>query len=434
MIFQTLYYLVDLYFVARLGGTAIAGVSAAGSIAFIVMALTQVLGVGTMVLISHAAGRKDQADANLIYNQSLAMAAVCGALTLVLGFALARLYLGTVTADAATLDASVEYLKWFMPGMGLQFALVSMGSALRGTGIAKPTMIVQMVSVLLNAALAPVLIAGVGTGRPMGVAGAGLASTIAIAAGVTLMVVYFERLEKYVRYERALIRPRLAVWNRVLKVGLPAGGEFALLFLYGAVVYYCTRVFGPDAQAGFGVGSRVMQAVFLPAMAVAFAAAPVAGQNFGAGRHDRTRRTFFVATMIGSAIMLVLTLLVQLEAERMVGFFAQDAAVASVASTFLHFISINFIASGVIFTCSSMFQALGNTVPSVVSSASRLVTFAVPAMYMSMRPGFELRHLWTLSVLTTTGQVLVSLVLLRREFRRRLATSAAPLAPSPASA
>ena len=94
MIFQTLYYLVDLYFVARLGGTAIAGVSAAGNIQFIILALTQVLGVGTMVLVSHASGRKDRDDANLIYNQSLVIAALLAAFTLVAGFGLARWYLG----------------------------------------------------------------------------------------------------------------------------------------------------------------------------------------------------------------------------------------------------------------------------------------------------------------------------------------------------
>jgi putative MATE family efflux protein len=434
MVFQTLYYLVDLYFVARLGGTAIAGVSAAGNVAFIVMALTQVLGVGTMVLISHAAGRKDRDDANLIYNQSLLMAALCGALTLIGGFGLSRWYLGTITADAATLEAGMTYLRWFIPGMALQFALISMGSALRGTGIAKPTMVVQMLTVLINAVLAPVLIAGVGTGRPMGVAGAGLATSIAVVVGVVLMFIYFERLEQFVRFDAAMFRPRPEVWRRVLRIGLPAGGEFALMFLYMAVVYYSIRAFGPEAQAGFGVGGRVMQAVFLPAMAVAFAAAPVAGQNFGAGLHERTRKTFTTAAVIGTSIMLLLMVLIQLEAEWMVGLFTRDAAVVSVASTFLHIISFNFVATGVIFTCSSMFQALGNTVPSVVSSATRLVTFAIPAVYLSSRPGFQIRHIWFLSVATVALQLVISLLLLRREFRRRLAPAPAPLAPSPVSA
>ena len=71
MVFQTAYYFIDLYFVGRLGDAAIAGVAAAGNLQFIVIALTQVLGVGTMVLISHAAGRKDRADANVVFNQSV---------------------------------------------------------------------------------------------------------------------------------------------------------------------------------------------------------------------------------------------------------------------------------------------------------------------------------------------------------------------------
>src|SRR5437762_13999630 len=86
MLLQTLYYIVDLYFVARLGDAALAGVSAAGNVFFIVLALTQMLGVGTVALISHAVGRKDRADANHIFNQSVVLAAVCTLVTLVGGY------------------------------------------------------------------------------------------------------------------------------------------------------------------------------------------------------------------------------------------------------------------------------------------------------------------------------------------------------------
>jgi len=434
MIFQTMYVLIDLYFVARLGGTAIAGVSAAGNVQFLIMALTQVLGVGTMVLVSHAAGRKDREDANLIYNQGLLMSAVLGVFTFIFGFWIAPAYLGTISADAATVEAGLTYLRWFTPGMALQFALVSMGSALRGTGIAKPTMVVQVLTVVLNAILAPVLIAGVGTGRPMGVAGAGLASSIAVVVGVVLMFIYFERLEKFVRFDAAMFRPRMTAWARILKIGLPAGGEFGLMFVYMAIVYWTIRGFGAEAQAGFGLGGRVMQAVFLPAMAVAFAAAPIAGQNFGAGLHDRTRKAFVSAAMIGTGVMLVLMIIVQLEAEAMVRFFTKDVGVQNIATGFLHIISWNFVATGVIFTCSGMFQALGNTVPSVISSATRIVTFGIPALWLSTRPGFQIRQIWMLSVATVAVQLVVSLLLVRREFRKRLAPPAPELSPSPASA
>src|SRR5262245_21571506 len=173
MLAQTLYFLIDLYFVAQLGDAALAGVGAAGIGMFVVMALTQTLGVGTMALVAQAVGRKDHADADLVFNQALSLALFCTAGTLVGGYALAGGYMETVGADSATMAAGTTYLYWFMPGLALQYVNVVLISGLRGTGVVQPTMVVQIVTVLLNALLAPILIAGWLTGRPMGVAGAG---------------------------------------------------------------------------------------------------------------------------------------------------------------------------------------------------------------------------------------------------------------------
>ncbi|HTA66336.1 MAG TPA: MATE family efflux transporter [Xanthomonadaceae bacterium] len=420
MLFQALYVLVDLYFVSHIGDTAIAGVASAGNVSFIVMALTQMLGVGTVALIAQAVGRKDRNDANLIFNQSLLLAAVCAAITLVLGYGLSGFYMSHLGANAATAQAGEAYLRWYLPGLALQFAIITMGSALRGTGIIMPGMIVQMATVVINALLAPVLIAGWLTGKPFGVAGAGMATSIAVAAGVVMLLFYFLRMEKYVGFDRSQMHARLAVWKRILVIGLPAGGEFALMFVIVGVVYFIIRDFGAAAQAGYGVGSRVMQSIFLPAMAVAFATAPIAGQNVGAGHHDRVRETFRSAALMSSLLMLLLTLMCQWQPEWFIRFFTSDPAVVAVGSQFLQIISWNFVASGIIFTCSGIFQALGNTVPSLLSSASRLITFALPGLLLSMRPGFELKHLWYLSVATVALQACTSLWLLRGQFQRRL--------------
>jgi len=428
MLFQTLYVLVDLYFVAQLGDAAIAGVATAGNLQFIIMAATQVLGVGTMALIAQAAGRKDQADANLVFNQSLVLAMIAMVVTLVGGAFAIGPYMASVGADARTADAGAEYLRWFLPGLALQFALIAMGAALRGTGINKPSLIVQMLTVLLNALLAPILIAGWLTGKPLGIAGAGLATSVAVAFGVVLMWLYFHKLEKFVAIDRKLLGARVDVWKRILKIGLPPGGEFALMFCYLAIIYWVIRHFGAQAQAGFGVGSRVMQAIFLPAMAVAFATAPIAGQNVGGGKLDRVRETFKASIILGSTIMIVLTLICQLKPEWFVHFFTKDEAVLAVAATFLHIISWNFVAQGIIFTCSGMFQALGNTLPGLMSSATRLVTFAIPALWLSTRPGFELKQLWFLSVATVTLQAMTSLFLLWRQFQQRLVAKPAAAA------
>jgi putative MATE family efflux protein len=203
MLMQTLYYLVDLYFVGQLGDAALAGVGAAGNVMMIIIAFTQVLGVGTVALIAQAVGRRDATDANHVFNQSLSITALLVVLTLAAGYLFTGHYLGVVAADDATITAGRSYLYWFLPGMALQFPMVAMSSALRGTGIVKPTMIVQMATVLLNVVLAPVLIAGWGTRLALGVAGAGLASTISVAAGVLLLFLYFRRLEKYVAFDPA---------------------------------------------------------------------------------------------------------------------------------------------------------------------------------------------------------------------------------------
>jgi putative MATE family efflux protein len=428
MIFQTLYYLVDLYFVAHLGDVAIAGVSTASNAVFLVFALTQVLSVGTVALISQAVGRKDQPEANLIFNQSLVLSALCGLITLVGGYALTGSYMRSVGADEATALAGSTFLYWFLPGLALQFALVAMGSALRGTGIVQPTMVVQVVTVVLNIVLAPVLIAGWGTGHPMGVAGAALASTVATCFAVVMLGMYFFRLEKYVSFHREQWRPRLASWRRMLGIGLPAGGEFLLMFVYIGVIYWCIRNFGSVAQAGFGVGSRVMQAIFLPAMAVAFAAGPIAGQNFGARQSERVRETFRKTAGISVLIMGTLTLLAQWRPDLMVAGFTDDPEVREVGATFLRLQSWNFVAQAFIFTASSLFQGLGDTRPALLGTATRLITFVGPAIWLSSQPFFRIEHIWYLSIATVTLQALASWGLVTWYMRRRLASIAPAVA------
>jgi putative MATE family efflux protein len=425
MVGQTLYYLVDLYFVSALGPQAIAGVGAAGNITFIVLALTQILNVGTVALISHAAGRKDQSDANLVFNQSLTLSAVIGAFVIVGGYLLTRPYLNLVGADSGTRQAGVTYLYWYLPGLALQFAMVSMGAALRGTGIVRPTMIVQVLTVLLNVVLAPVLIAGWGTGHALGVAGAGLASTIAIIAAVVMLTMYFERLEKYVGFHARQWQPRLDYWKRILNIGLPAGGEFVVMFLLMALTYWLIRGFGSDAQAAYGIGSRVTQAIFLPAMAIAFSVAPVAGQNFGARHGTRVRATFRSAVLLETAIMTLITALCQIAPAALIAAFSHDSQVIAVGAVFLRIISWNFIGSGIIFTCSGMFQAMGNTWPALMSGASRLFIFGIPAVWLSRQPGFTLREVWVTSVVTVVLQAVLSVTLVLFEMRNKLAFPAA---------
>jgi putative MATE family efflux protein len=254
----------------------------------------------------------------------------------------------------------------------------------------------------------------------MGVAGAGLASSLAIGVGVLLMLYYFLRLESYVALDRSQLVPRPAVLRSMLRIGVPSGGEFFLLFIYTATIYWLIRPFGTEAQAGFGIGMRVMQSVFLPAMALSFAVPAVAGQNFGARLPDRVRDTLRQALILECGLMLALAVMCHLIPQTLVGAFTGDPRVAEVGANFLQTISTNFVAMGFVLACSGMFQAMGNTWPGLLSSATRLVTFILPALYLSRQPGFALQQVWNLSVATVILQAVVSGLLVRSQLRQRL--------------
>jgi putative MATE family efflux protein len=362
----------------------------------------------------------------LVFNQAQLLSMVVAVIFLAFGLLLRDWYVVQQSADPATARLAAEYLLWFIPAMALQFAVVAMGAALRGIGNFKPGMIVQTATVIINIVLAPILIFGWGTGVVMGVAGAAVATLIAVVVGVVWLATYFLPKDAFLRFVRRDMRPQLSLWAAMLKIGLPAGAEFALMAVYLFIVYRIAAPFGAAAQAGFGIGMRVVQALFMPVVALGFAVAPVAGQNVGARLGARVKDVFRSACMMVSVYMFVAAVICNIAPAAFVRVFSDDTQVVTVGDEYLRIISWNFIASGLVFVSSSMFQALGNTVPSLVASFSRLLIVAVPAVWFAQWPNFQLRWIWYLSVVAILMQLGIILLLLKREFRVRF--------PAPATA
>jgi Na+-driven multidrug efflux pump len=252
------------------------------------------------------------------------------------------------------------------------------------------------------------------------VAGAAIATFIAIVIGVAWLTLYFLPATSYLKFAARDWTPRLDLWRAILKIGLPAGAEFALIAVYLVVVYTVSQPFGAAAQAGFGIGMRIVQACFLPVVALGFAVAPVAGQNFGARLPHRVRGTFRSAAMLAGLAMLMLTLLVEFAAVPMIRIFSSDPSAIDVSVEYLRIVAWNFIPSGIVFVSSSMFQAMGNTLPSFLASFARILLVSVPVLLLATTPGFSLTWVWYLSVMSTVVQMLMALLFLRREFRARL--------------
>ena len=429
MVFQTLYFLVDLYWVGHLGKEAIAAVGVAGNLQFIVLAISQMLGVGATTLVSHAAGQRDQPRALLVFNQAQILSMVVAVIFLAAALLVRDWYVQQQAADLLTAQMAKDYLTWYIPAMALQFAIVAMGAALRGIGNFKPGMVVQTTTVIINIVLAPILIFGWGTGRPMGVIGAAIATLIAVVVGVGWLATYFMPRDAFLRFVRRDMHPQLPLWWAMLRIGLPAGAEFALMAVYLFIVYRIAAPFGAAAQAGFGIGMRVVQALFMPIVALGFAVAPVAGQNVGARLPLRVKDVFRSACMMAASYMFVAAIVCNIAPAAMVAVFSPDRDVIATGDEYLRIISWNFIASGLVFVTSSMFQALGNTVPSLLASFSRIGVIAIPAVWLAQFPGFQLRWIWYLSVIAILLQLTVILLLLKREFRIKFG---APLTASAA--
>jgi putative MATE family efflux protein len=418
MLGQALYLLADMYWVGRLGRESVAAVGLAANLMALALALTQMMGVGTTTLISHAAGVKNQDRARLVFNQSFVLSIAGGGTLCLLGFLLRHAYCAALAATPETVRLGTTYLAWFVPALFLQFPLISMGAALRGAGVVKPTVAVLVLTVLVNLVLAPILIFGWGTGHPFGVRGAAMATFFALVLGVAGMLGYFVVREKYLAFDMSGMRPDFALWREVFRIGLPAGAELGILGFYLIIVYAAIRHFGAAGQGGFAIGARIMQSLILPAVAVGMANAPIVGQNFSAKHATRIRDSFWAACGVGSVVMLLLTALCQTRAVSLVSLFSKQDDIVAVAAGYLRLISLTFLATGLIFACTSVFQGLGNTRPPFVSSVIRLFVFAVPVLLLLSR--LTLQDIWIISAGSIWVQAIANVWFLRREFRIKL--------------
>lgn len=434
MLVSVAHQLITLYFISDIGAHAIAGVSTAGNVGYIVSALGQVLNVGISALVAQSAGRKDFRDISVLHNQSLVLACVSGLSIVFLLFLFTPLYMRALTTDDAVVQAGVEFIWWASPGFGLLFFVMTINATLRGLGLTVAPMAIGVLIIIGDAVFAFLLIPGHAFIPAFGLAGAGAASTLSIAVGLVVLWIYFHRTEPNVITSRSLQQPRRDVWRRIFDIGLPAGAELVLMFLSIAVIYAVIRDQGAQTQAGFGIGFRVLQTVLLPAVAIAFTAGPLTGQNFGAQNTARVREVFRTTATIVIVVTLVTSALVQWQTRVLLSPFDADAATLDTATLFLELMSWTFVAQGLVYTCGFMFQGLGNTRPALVSAATRFVVFSVPAVLLSQRADFRADQVWYLLTASVAVQALVSLWLLQVEFKRKLRPASHPLQTDVANA
>ncbi|UUZ56480.1 hypothetical protein LP419_15580 [Massilia sp. H-1] len=208
--------------------------------------------MGTVALTSHAVGRQDDAAASDVFYQSLLIGCGAALVTLLAGYAIMMTTCARSRPMPASAGLGATYLYWYLPGMALQFVLTALGSSLRRGR--PPCSSSYHDGPAAHGGDQHRAGAGPdhrwGTGHPMGVVGAALASTVSVTAGALLLLRYCMRHQSFMRIDLARLRPRLATWGSILKIGLlRRGGEYLLMFAFSAFVYLMLRDFGAAAQA-----------------------------------------------------------------------------------------------------------------------------------------------------------------------------------------
>jgi len=417
MVMFTVYLMVDLYFVGRLGPEAVAAVSISGNAFFIHLGFSTILGTGGMALIAQAFGRKDYDYAARVFKQCILLALMVGVVEAAVGLMIAPAYIKFFGGSGKSLEWGIQYFQIFVISFLFMILLYTIGNCYRGMGNTKTPMIIMLQANLMNIALDPILIFG-WLGLPaLGVRGAALASVISQIYALSIYG-YFIFIKGAHIDIKGKWQLNLGIIRQSLYIGVPSGLNHFLLAANLLITFRVISHYGTAALASIGIGFRILQAIYIPVIAVASAMAAIVGQNFGANKYRRINGTFARAWLIATLFMLFCTAICQAFPAYLIGMFSDDPAVIRFGVTYLKIFSLGFVMVGTIMITSAVFQGLGKTYPSLVGAALDNVLFAGLVFTLPVYFSWGIQSIWWIKLTTAIIEMAVVAVWLMGELQR----------------
>jgi putative MATE family efflux protein len=430
MVVFTLYLLIDLYFVGRLGPHAVAAVSISSNAFFVVFGLNFVLGTGGMALIAQAFGKKDFESAGKVFQQSIVLCLIIGAVVVALGLAIARPYISFFGGVGDSFEWGVGYFRIFSIYSFFMLLVHVVMACYRGMGDTKTPMLISLQSIGINIALDPVLIFGLLGFPRLGVEGAAIATLV---SQLYSLVVYYYLI--FIKGSHLHLtgswRPDPAIIKKSLAIGTPAGFTYFLLAFNLLITYRVISPYGTAALASLGIGFRILQCIYIPVVAVTSAMAAMIGQNFGAEHYGRISKTLRTGLWISSIIMLMGAIVCQLFPTSLLSVFSDDPEVIEYGLSYLTVMSLGTIMVGVIMATSSAFQGLGKTYPTFVGAVIDNALFACLVFTLPSLFGWGIDSVWWLKLFTGFVEMLIVAVWLNRELVRIRPKKALEVSPVP---
>ncbi|MBU8922366.1 MAG: MATE family efflux transporter [Bacteroidales bacterium] len=374
--------LTDTFFVSRLGTKHLAALSFTFPVILVLTRFALGIGVGAASVVSRAIGMGDWKSVRRLTTDGLGLSLFFVAIFVVAGlFSIDKLF-GALGAEGEILDLVREYMRiWYF---GLIFVVVPMVSnnGIRATGDTKTPAMIMLVAVVVNTALDPLLIFGIGPFPEMGLAGAALATLIArmVTFAVSFYVIY--KKLKMVTFERPGFDEMIDSWKRILYIALPAAVTRIIVPVGQGVITGITAAYGTNAVAALGVAIRTEYFAFAVVMALSSVLAPFVGQNWGAGKFDRVKagikksNRFAMVWGFGSLAVLALV------ARPVAGIFSSDPDVISNIVLYMRIVPLAYFLQMVLMLVTGTLNVLNKPFHAAAIGVGQVILLTIPLAFI----------------------------------------------------
>ncbi|MCS7299595.1 MAG: MATE family efflux transporter [Spirochaetia bacterium] len=413
---QALMSLVDMFYLGRLMGyNAVASVSVAIPVVFILFAILIGVGVSSNILVAQAFGAGSRESLISVIKNSLSITLLLSVVLSVLGFLTSGFVLKLMNVPDSIYKDALIYLQIYIAGIPITAMLNWITGITRGLGNSKVSLYFSIFMLLGKLILTPLFINGFYIIPQMGVTGAIVSTIIIELILVILGFIYISRRYEIIRQSVRFSIQREMIY-RFFSLGLPVSLQMIIISFSFAVVMGFVSSFGDKSIAVFGIGNRIDQFAFLPALSLGLALMTISSQNLSAERYDRVFEFLKWALIISLGISGIVVVVSNLFAESIFGFFVSDREVISLGVDYIRVMSISYVLMGVVFSIQGIIRGAGDTLAVLIIKSLSMLVVRIPVAYVL---GFLVFKspvgVWASFVVVMLFEVIVSWIYLRSE-------------------
>jgi putative MATE family efflux protein len=382
MVMESLFALVDIYFVGKLGANAIAIVGTTESLMTIVYAISIGLSMAVTALVSRRIGEKKPEKAAQTAIQAIIVGIGVSLLLAVPGIFFAKDILRLMGSDPQAIEEGYQYTMIIISSNVVIMLLFIINAVFRSAGDAAISMRVLWMANILNMILDPCLIFGLGPFPELGIAGAAIATTIGRGLAVVYQFYLLFNGKGRIKLSLKLVRLKVSTMLKLLRLSIGGVGQNLIATSSWVILMKIVNEFGSEAAAGYNIALRIIIFMLLPSWGISNAASTLVGQNLGALKPNRAEKAVWKTAKVNMIYMLLAAVMFVFWPEIFVGFFDQNQAVEAVAVNALWIISIGFVGYGVGMVIVNSFNGAGDTKTPTILNFFAFWVMEIPLAYL----------------------------------------------------